>query len=135
MRHPQRCEMYECDEPAHVAIDVPDPDDEQDHPTDEHHDQDAADDDPEQRPPKGSNHPAVMAVEQVVVLAALHVVDDEADDAREAGDGADQVQHVRDERKRAIGLEARSFHNHVFRPPAQFDPSVNAAIVPAAPNA
>jgi hypothetical protein len=54
----------------------------------------------------------VVTVEQLVVAIALHVVDHQADDARDTGHCADEMQHVGDDRQRAIAFDSRSFDAH-----------------------
>jgi len=53
-----------------------------------------------------------MTIEQLVVTVALHVIQDQADDARHARDGADEMQHVADDRHRSVVFDARSFDAH-----------------------
>src|SRR5262249_33318076 len=67
-----RLAVRERDEPADMAIHVPGPRREADHPADEHETRNPTDREPEQGPPKRADHPAVMT--RLGILIAADVV-------------------------------------------------------------
>ena len=51
----------------------------------------------------------MVAVDEPTVVRALHVVQDQGDDTRQAGDRAEQMQHVGDDCPGALGVGGGSF--------------------------